>query len=647
MQKHGRHQTLTHVPDILGPARARLMPPEDIGLADWMERYIGLPRSVSVRSCPAGSLRLDPDQRGIADMITDPTIESIAIMKSARRGMTMLIVGAVGYRASREGGNIGVVQPNATDAEEFGKDQFVPMVEASPIMLSMFPVSKAKDSGQTLKRKAYKGGIFYLIGAQSGAGFRRKLIPWVFLDEADGMPVSAGDDGDQVKLSEKRGQTSWERKIVCVSTPLIKGKSKIETLFLKGDQRRFFVPCPQCGHMDYLVFDERPSGGHFLEYDEESPLDACFICFKNGCTIEPSDKEAMLAAGEWRPTAEAPPGRVSVHVWAAYGNDPKATWGMIAQEYEDAKEEGEQALRVHYNQTRGETFEEAGEVPDWELLYARRERYPLGTVPDGVKFITCGVDVAPIKGRFDYEIVGWDLQKRSWSIEAGEIYGPMGDESTWHELDELLAREFVCEDGSRMNIMRMAIDSGADTQRVYNWARQYNITRVITVKGKEGAIPILSAGRPVDVTVSGKTLKGGHRNFIVGSDTVKSELYGWLNLNRPDEHQPHPPGWCHFPEYDQEFFKQLTAEIQVIEINRKGVPVITWKRTGENHKLDCRVYARAAATGLGLDRVSHAKKPARPTSKPGAAKKEPSSSGGSWLGGKRGRRRSGGGWLGK
>lgn len=630
------------VPDVLGPARARMMPPEDIGLADWIEKYIGLPRSVSERPCPAGSLRLDPDQRGIADTITDPTIDSFSVQKSARRGLTMLLVAAVGYRASREGGNVGLVQPNDTDAENFGKDQFVPMVMESPIMLSMFPVSKAKDSSQTLKRKAYKGGIFYLIGAQSGAGFRRKLIPHMYIDELDGCPPSAGDDGDQVKLSEKRGQTAWDAKIVCVSTPLIKGKSRIETLFLKGDQRRFFVPCPQCGHMDFLVFDERPSGGHFLRYDEENPLDACFICFANGCIISPEVKEAMLAAGEWRPTADAPPGRASAHVWAAYGSDPKATWGMIALEFEDAKKEGEQALRVHYNQTRGETFEEVGEVPDWELLYARRERYPIGSVPDGVKFIVCGVDVAPVKGRFDYEVVGYDLNKRSWSIEAGEIYGPMAEEATWHYLDELLARDFVCADGSLMSIMRLAIDSGADTQRVYNWARQYNISRVITVKGKDGLRPALSAGTPVDVTVGGKILKGGHRNFISGVDTLKQEFYGWLNMRRPDAGQ-YPPGWCHFPEYDEEFFKQLTAEIQVIEINRKGVPMVVWKRTRENHKLDCRILARGAAAGLGLDRVSQSsKKPPRSTSKSAQPSKPPSSSG--WLGEKRGRR-SGGGWL--
>ncbi len=629
-------------PDILGPARARMMPPEDIGLADWMERHIVLPRLVSERP---GPVRLDPDQRGIADAITDPAVESIAIMKSARRGMTMLLVGVIGYRASREGGNIGIVQPNATDAVEFGKDQFVPMVQESPIMRDMFPVTKAKDSSQTLIRKAYKGGVLYFLGAHSGAAFRRKLIPWMLLDEVDGYPASAGDDGDQVRLAEKRGQTSWERKIVCVSTPLIKGKSKIETLFLRGDQRRFYVPCPQCGHMDHLVFDERPSGGHFLQYDEENPLDACFVCFASGCIIDEKDKQVMLMAGEWRPTADAPPGRVSFHVWAAYGQDPKATWGMIAQEYEDAKAEGESALRVHYNQTRGETFEETGEVPDWELLYARRERYPIGSVPDGVKFITCGVDVAPIKGRFDYEVVGWDLQKRSWSIEAGEIYGDMAQESTWHELDALLARDFVCADGSTMNVMRMAIDSGADTQRVYNWARQYNISRVITVKGKDGARAVLSAGRPVDVTVSGKIHKGGHRNFIAGIDAIKQELYGWLKMRRPDEENPYPPGWCHFPEYDEEFFKQLTAEIQVIEMNRKGVPVVVWKRIRENHKLDCRVYGRAAAAGLGLDRVSQSeRKPPRSKAKPAAPSNRPSSG---WLGGQRGRRRSGGGWLGK
>ncbi len=53
------------------------------------------------------------------------------------------------------------------------------------------------------------------------------------------------------------------------------------------------------------------------------------------------------------------------------------------------------------------------------------------------------------------------------------------------------------------------------------------------------------------------------------------------------------------------YFKQLTAERRVIRIH-KGFPKATWEKdpSRNNEALDCRVYARAAASIYGLDRMS-------------------------------------------
>jgi phage terminase large subunit GpA-like protein len=69
-----------------------------------------------------------------------------------------------------------------------------------------------------------------------------------------------------------------------------------------------------------------------------------------------------------------------------------------------------------------------------------------------------------------------------------------------------------------------------------------------------------------------------------------------------------PPGSCHFPQYGEEYFKQLTAERRVIRIH-KGFPHATWEKdpSRNNEALDCRVYARAAATIYGIDRMSEFK----------------------------------------
>lgn len=59
-----------------------------------------------------------------------------------------------------------------------------------------------------------------------------------------------------------------------------------------------------------------------------------------------------------------------------------------------------------------------------------------------------------------------------------------------------------------------------------------------------------------------------------------------------------------FPEYDEHYFRGLTAEEQVVKVVR-GYRKLQWvKRYERNEPLDCRVYARAAAAILGLDRLN-------------------------------------------
>jgi hypothetical protein len=88
-----------------------------------------------------------------------------------------------------------------------------------------------------------------------------------------------------------------------------------------------------------------------------------------------------------------------------------------------------------------------------------------------------------------------------------------------------------------------------------------------------------------------------------------------------DEGRELPAGACHFPQYGEEYFKQLTAERLVTRIV-KGFPRGSWEkeRGRRNEALDCRVYARAAAAipedvrgapGSGRATALHAQRPAR------------------------------------
>jgi phage terminase large subunit GpA-like protein len=155
-------------------------------------------------------------------------------------------------------------------------------------------------------------------------------------------------------------------------------------------------------------------------------------------------------------------------------------------------------------------------------------------VPPGPIVLTAGVDVQ--KDRLMYEVVGWAANKESWSIDAGALWGDTSLESTWAKLDELLSRVFIGEDGAANTISMLAVDSGYNTQVVYNWARQYPMSRVIAAKGSSSALKSLGGPpKPVEVNVNGKVLRRGYKVWSVGVRHREGELYGWLRLAVGDD----------------------------------------------------------------------------------------------------------------
>jgi phage terminase large subunit GpA-like protein len=179
-------------------------------------------------------------------------------------------------------------------------------------------------------------------------------------------------------------------------------------------------------------------------------------------------------------------------------------------------------------------------------------------------------------------------------------------EEDYLRLDEFLNRTYESVKGAAFSIARLAIDSGYNTNTVYNWVRRHQSSRVMAVKGVDGTRPLVSLPTKQDVSVDGhRKIHRGVSLWLVGTDTGKKEFYGWLGLPAPEQGQPYPSGFCHYPQYEQEFFKQITAEHLVTTTDKRGYQVSQWqlKPGRQNHFLDTSIYARAAAHSMGLDRM--------------------------------------------
>lgn len=581
--------------------RPILVPRSDLALSHWADERFYLPEG----DANAGKWHTLPYQRGIMDAISDPSIERVSVMKSARVGFTKMFCAAVGYYIEHDPCPIMLVQPTLDDARRHSKEDIAPMLRDVPVLRDLVAEPKSRDSDNTILEKLYRGGSLSLVGANSARGFRRTSRRVVIFDEVDGYPASAGTEGDQIALGIRRTEYYWNRKILAGSTPTIAGASRIEQLFEEGDQRRYYVPCPQCDTFQVLRFPN-------LKWPEGKPDEAYFVCEKNGCVIEERDKRQMIERGEWR--AEAPAHftethrHASFHVWAAYSYSPNATWGQLAAEFVTAKHGGQLTLKTFINTVLGETWHDRGEAPDWERLMKRREAYPIGTVPMGALVLTAGVDVQ--KDRLVVEVVAWGRGKVSWSIDYAILPGDTADldRGPWRQLNAMLERTYLHAGGTPLPIALLAVDSGYNTQDVYTWARKYPMSRVIATKGLSGGSALIGAPSPVEVSDRGRRLLRGYKCWPVSGSIAKSELYGWLRLEAPPTGGPVPPGYCHFPEYGEDYFRQLTAEQLVPVKDRRGFLRLEWSLIPgrENHVLDCRVLTRAAAAVAGLDRFSEA-----------------------------------------
>jgi phage terminase large subunit GpA-like protein len=153
----------------------------------------------------------------------------------------------------------------------------------------------------------------------------------------------------------------------------------------------------------------------------------------------------------------------------------------------------------------------------------------------------------------------------------------------------------------------MAVDTGDQTSTVYQWCARWPGTRVMAVKGREeGYAQVVGTPTQTGTTRTGKKSRVALNLWPVGVSKVKEELYGWLKQEKPtDESGTELPwGWCHFPEYNEEYFRQLTAE-EMVPVMHRGFRKYIWevtRKNGRNEALDCRVYARAASYVLNLDK---------------------------------------------
>lgn len=590
------------------PFLKALLPPPVYSVDQWSDENRILSQKTSSEYGKYKTSRTPYLRDLMIDLSDDSEVQEVIVMKAAQTGFSEMGNNWIGYTIDHSPGPMLCVQPSDKLAARYSKQRIEPMIEDTACLKKKISEKKSRDSGNTILEKDFPGGVLVFAGANAPSGLRSMPVKKLMLDEIDCYPLDCGGEGDPVKLAEKRQNTfGSKRKRLKISTPTIEGKSKIAREFETSDQRYYFVPCLECGHMQDLKWPQ-------LKWPKGSPTLAKYHCVECDHAHENWQKTKMMDTengAHWRPTKPENINKIrkGYHLNGLYSPSGWLSWGEIAQEWEDIqKTKDPLELKTFINTVLSETWKEKTDQPNWNRLYERRETYPMGEIPNGGILLVAGADVQ--KDRIEYEVVVYGRGKESWSIDYGVIMGDTSAEKVWSDLSKLLNHSYPMADNPEMvmPIKMLGVDSGYNTQHVYNWTRKYPSFRVVATKGTDTLATIVGIPRAVDITMRGKTISRGTKFWPIGVNHLKTELYGWLRLNKPIDGQPYPQGYCHFPEYDNEFFQMLTAEKMVYRRNAKGYIKGMWEKERErNEALDCRCIARACAYIQGLDRMTEEK----------------------------------------
>lgn len=561
-------------------------PPAMDSVSDWADKNRVL---VSDSSAEPGPWRTDraPYQREIMDAFTQDGIHEIIIMASSQVGKSEIELNMMGRAIDIDPGPILYVQPTKDVAEDYSKRRIAPMIAACPTLREKVYAAKSRDSGNTITMKTFPGGSLAIIGANSPSDLASKPVRYIFLDEIDRFPLSAGTEGDPIELAERRTETfRRNRKIVKCSTPTIKGASKIERAYQHGTQEEWRTECPHCRQYSFIQFDD-------VKFDKESFQDedgrtryivrnTRWLC--PVCQRETPEIEVKRLPAKWfiRNPKAIENGIRSFRLNAFMS--PWSDWTDICRSFLDAKDDPE-LLKVFHNTMLGESWEfrEHNGVP--EKLFNRREHYS-AEVPNGVLVLTMGVDTQD--NRLEYEIVGWNREEESWGISRGIIPGRADSPGVWEEIDMLLDREWKMPNGMVMRVLATFVDSGGHfTDDVYRECAKRKDRHVWAIKGEQGE------GKPYVRMMKNANLPKGAVGFMIAVDSGKEAIMFSAAKDEPGGR------YMHFPMeprcgYDLEFFRGLISERQIIR-RKRGQAVMEWEKIHtRNEPLDCRNYARAA-----------------------------------------------------
>lgn len=592
--------------DNIFEAISALVPTDSlISCPDWAEDNRYMNSKVSGRSGKFSYVNA-PYCREIADCFSkNCSTQEVAIMKGVQLGLTTSVIeNAIGYVLDVNPAPMMFVFPNEDEAKAYKKVKIDNLIDNSGLRDKIFAETDNRNTrrtGDTATLLEFPGGSLKFASANNAKQLRSFPVKYLFLDELDGYPDELKGEGNPIKIAVARTEsyTTFGRKICYNSTPLLAHNSKINEMYLKGDCRKFYVPCPICKEMQELVFFK--SDGGFYS-DEKAVLKenrktkpfglmfdvaACregdyssvrYRCPHCGEEFKDYTKLTIEQQGEWRPTQRPKvPHYRSYHISALYSLTKP--WENIVRDFIEAGTDPRK-LQVFYNLDLGLPFEEkTGGVEYQQVQRLRDNETPNNQVPPEALILTVAVDVQ--RDRLEVEIEAWGDRFRCWSIDHRVFKGDTTDlnDECWQKLKAIKDEEFT--DGRLIDLGGIDSGDGESTDVVYDFCELYGDGVFMPLKGFVSTTRSREKFKIADIK-NRETLS----LVEIYVDLYKNTIARYLaQEERVDDE--YPDGWHTFARgYSDEFFRQLTTERRVKKKLASGIIKTVWEQHGRNEAFD-------------------------------------------------------------
>lgn len=445
-----------------------------------------------------------PYGREIANAVVDPDVRVIVNLKATQVGWTNILEMLPGYWADQDPGACLVVAPNEKTAKELLAERILATIKETPDMRKHL-TGRPRDEQKTF----LKLDTMPIFAAWAGSpmALASRSIRYLLLDEVDKYPPWSATEGDPIQLAVKR-VSNWQHRarILIGSTPTVRTGNIWKWWESCGVKLYYFVPCPDCGEYQRLVWAQVkwPDVGTEDRNEKADLVDegnlAYYECEQ--CRYQIRDNKAkILLKGRWatldqvvdkagklhgvRPKSS----RVGFALNSLYS--PWLRFSELAKEYILAV--GDAPRMMDFRNSRlAEPFEDQISKPKPKLILAKvleavDNNWRAAIVPRWAGLLTMAVDTQ--KDHFWVTVRAWGAGNKSRLIYFARL-------EAFDDIERVLETPFHLEGGDDelMRCRICLIDSGGTRDPQTNVSRTHEVYQ-FCLRNPAQLYPIRGASR--------------------------------------------------------------------------------------------------------------------------------------------------------